>query len=120
MKESVMQAWVTDLRTPGIVQGRGRLFDGVGYCCLGRLCVVLERTFELSQPHRGHVLDGEGAILPQSVMDQAEMKTPSGATIFWVNSAEPIQVHAELSELNDSGLTFPQIADMIGYLGDLL
>ena len=36
------EAWLHDLETTEAPQAKGRLFDGVGYCCLGRACVVLE------------------------------------------------------------------------------
>lgn len=35
--------WRDDLRTTNLIQGRGRLGDSiVGYCCLGRGCVVAD------------------------------------------------------------------------------
>lgn len=39
MNEEVKALWLADLRS-GVPQGRMLLFDGVGHCCLGRLCEV--------------------------------------------------------------------------------
>jgi hypothetical protein len=45
MKREIAEAWIADLRT-NPPQATGQLYDGEGYCCLGRLCLVVGATFE--------------------------------------------------------------------------
>lgn len=92
MKREVAEAWIKDLRS-GPKQGQNFLGDETtGHCCLGRLCVVLGVEF-----------DPKGIHLPPKAREAAEMKSGTG----WYGHEN------HLTNDNDSGLTFAEIADII-------
>lgn len=126
MNQEVKAAWVSALRSGEYEQGIAALRSGNKFCCLGVLCDIAIKQFDLdvevehkegcSDPTccNSFEYDGEGSFLPPSVQDWAEMpdkigklETPvdfSGATggrLFSLYAA------------NDAGLTFEQIADII-------
>ena len=74
--------WVADLRS-GKPQSQMRLHDGVGHCCLGRLCEVAVRVGVIppmwvtvgvggeSHYHYGHSGEHSTTTLPRAVRDWA-------------------------------------------------
>lgn len=106
MKQEVAQAWAADLRK-GPKQGRGQLGDAEnGYCCLGRLCIVMNEEFQSDQE-----------VLAGSQILAAGMNSRNG--IFNIpGDQHPPQDH--LASVNDNGLTFHQIADLIDYFWEEL
>lgn len=106
MNRDIAEKWIADLRT-NPPQARGVLFDGTGYCCLGRLCVLAGM-----EPERVHDTGHYGFLgitfsLPGAVIDWAGMQTANAK--YGVVDEEP----ATLAQDNDSGKTFAEIADII-------
>lgn len=113
MKKEVADAWIADLRT-NPPQTNGVLFDGTGHCCLGRLCLILGATFPTREWDRNSyypVLAGEEldahVVLPEKIMMLAGMQSDCGHLKGGDRDRQ------ELSNLNDHGFTFAQIADII-------
>jgi len=104
MNHDIAMRWVADLRT-NPPQCTGMLHDGAGYCCLGRLCVVLGVEFlrhgELYVPESDPY---ESELLPEDVKQESGLRTRDGRS--WNNSNS-------LVEMNDSHMTFREIADFI-------
>lgn len=115
MKEDIARGWAAYLRTPGLKQAKGRLMEADGSAsCLGHLCVYLGVEKKL---HRDGMvydfLEETTSSLPRRVMKEAGMYSPVGRHRdgnFLVGGA----VCSTLAEVNDkSGLTLPEIADLI-------
>lgn len=110
MKREIAEAWIADLRT-NPPQATGQLYDGEGYCCLGRLCLVVGATFEKRIDEDGlfPVLNGtmlsEHEMLPDQIQSLVNMNSNDGA--YGENNDDT------LTTLNDDGLTFAEIADII-------
>lgn len=67
--------WIVDLETTTEPQARSCLFDGVGYCCLGRLCVVAGEEFAYIDETGEHIVfDYDGlecsAYPPERVLSE--------------------------------------------------
>ena len=100
MNRDIAEKWIADLRT-NPPQTRKALFDGNGYCCLGRLCILAgiepETSFNGSYAFINHT-----GVLPQKIADWAGVKTSCAA-----------YRGGSLVSDNDNGKTFAQIADII-------
>jgi hypothetical protein len=123
MKHDIAMAWAKDLRENPDKQARGALFTGEGYCCLGRLCLVLGYTFE-ARDNGGetrYYVPGTTtfAILPTSVADEAGLQGDNGPLPPEAYQERKGAVrykddkHESLTSLNDNGFTFAEIADVI-------
>lgn len=104
------QAWVAALRSGRFRQGTDKLGWPDGRrCCLGVACeVAIEAGLEVSKttrigPDEDVVFDGSWSDLPPSVREWLGLATPNG---------EPAD-GPPLSNRNDSGQTFAEIADFI-------
>lgn len=108
------QLWVEALRSGAYVQSTGTLRRGDKFCCLGVACVVaadngvpvigredVDTRWVFITP-----TDQSMSALPNEVREWLGMRTPSG------NFTENRGQYA-LSEKNDTGYTFRQIADII-------
>lgn len=94
MKKDIADKWIADLRAHPELQGRGQLQKGNKFCCLGRLCVVLEITF-----------------MPSKIWLPIEAQMAAG--ISAPNVKIPDHPDLFLTNINDKGATFAQIADII-------
>ncbi len=101
MNKEIAEKWVAALRSGKYKQGRGALNKNDSFCCLGVLCDISETS------NWRRFVDGvcaysvEGGRLPKSVSD-------------WANiSLHPTVGNTSLSILNDKGLSFLEIADVI-------
>ncbi len=113
--------WVEALRSGLYQQCTGQLCDGTGYCCLGVLSKVQGRLtprqdLPLSQSKDGSVGSSNGAFLILAE-DNPLFPALRGSGMF-PSAGIKVTIEAndkprELSGLNDAGLTFPQIADII-------
>lgn len=122
MKQEVAKAWADDLRS-GPPKCQGTLFDGIGYCCLGRLCVVLgieaiRKTDSSLAKENGCYYEFDGSIgsLPQSVMKASGVRTRYGSLFDSDSSlfdSDATATTCSLARMNDGGFTFTQIADFI-------
>lgn len=120
MKKELAEAWVKDLRTTTAPQAQGKLFDGAGYCCLGRLCKVMGAEFEKTVLTEADFVDDAGEVyypvrnerkfasskyVPSLLVLEAGMKSASGAVYGGFGQ--------NLSVMNDIGKSFSEIADVI-------
>lgn len=107
--------WVEDLRRGKWIQGTGRLaqntINETEYCCLGRGCEVailggvpLARDMLSSV----HLYDQNAVIFPPRVSAWFGLASVPGLTCRNRDAEQ-----TSLVELNDFGLTFSQIADLI-------
>ena len=90
--------WVTALRSDDYVQATGRLRDGDRFCCLGVACDISG----LAEWEEGNRYLEEKETLPQQVRDWLGLENAAGGYIA-----------SSLSNLNDTRVSFDEIADMI-------
>lgn len=106
---AIQQKWVDALRSGEYKQGAGRLrySDDNSFCCLGVLCELAAQAGVIGpyDPLEGRY-DGASATLPPSVMGWAGLEDNRGRYVGQDNSKE-------LSQENDGGKTFAEIADII-------
>lgn len=120
MNPEIKAEWIRRLRSGDYEQGRGSLCRNDKYCCLG---VLSEIAAERHVTSRGELEeDGwrwiefgfETSTLPAEVQDWSLVLTQTG--IFMLPgevAARNGRVSMSLAWLNDTGLTFSQIADII-------
>jgi hypothetical protein len=132
MNPEIKARWIAWLRDPSHEQGQSYLKKGGKYCCLGGLCElaiedgVIHRSLETTRILQEDTVSfyGESAVLGGVVMDWAGLES-NRAYIAELReripgSAPPdtlidFTTNTNLASLNDSGLTFNQIADIIDY-----
>lgn len=110
MNREVVKEWVAELRSGKYTQGK-RLLRSANdeYCCLGVLCELAVKhgviePAELKSPNAygyGNGSEWYGA-LPPLVTDWIGLSTAAGG-----------YVSRSLTELNDNGTSFAEIADII-------
>jgi hypothetical protein len=111
MNKRVKELWMKALRSGDYVQGIGALCyaqrDGTKkYCCLGVLCELARDEVDLviTRDSDRRLFNGEDAVLPQTVIEWAGLSNPNPI----------IGVHGHsAADLNDTGGTFREIADLI-------
>ena len=106
------QALVTALRSGKYSQATSELRVGDSFCCLGVAC-------DLYNPEGWSNKDGgwsyrdnrtiNTGVLPDSVQTQLNWLTPNGQ--LRINEQKSPDLYTCLSQLNDQGFTFNQIAD---------
>lgn len=104
--------WVLDLEKTTDEQTKGTLFDGIGYCCLGRLCRVMDLEFQVVDP------EFEGSAREWEVVGDGSISfAPFDKVSEFLELTDEEKQEfdqAFYSDLNDNqGLTFPQIAAAI-------
>lgn len=132
MDADFAKRWVADLRDPANKQCTSMLFDGTGYCCLGRAAVLsgaklvpmkVESDYGDGLVEGGaFVVDGsqcedgtggEQEALTSSIAQKIGMANVDGLSAdlksIIINGVE----YQGLADANDKGCTFPQIADWI-------
>jgi hypothetical protein len=116
MRTEIKNKWVSALRSGEYKQTFDTLRDNYGFCCLGVLCdLYIDQSEDFTEEQRSYWnnaheflvakdpnYDNEVAVLPASVMNWAGMKTSDGT--IGLDS---------LASLNDQGMEFDQIADVI-------
>jgi hypothetical protein len=130
MNQEIKAAWVSALRSGEYEQGEAALQVGNKFCCLGVLCDIAVKQFDLKlevekdmsgcsddtccDPDRPRPVayNGESAFLPSIVADWAGLEDKGGTLTTPVRTPVGDDAHA-LYVANDGGLTFPQIADII-------
>lgn len=102
MKKEVMKKWVKALRSGKYKQGRSLMYNEYEntYCCLGVLCAI-----------NGIELDEGQSVIKSQHISKLDISTVSGELpkTYKVGGYKKYQ----LSALNDSGLSFKQIANII-------
>ncbi len=119
MRKDIGQRWVTLLRSGKFRQARGGLHDRRtdSFCCLGVLCelavadgVILPKHPSPGTNYSAYV--NSTGLLPEAVRDWAGAKDYSPAL---AGDAAP-----SLAGLNDDGVSFDEIADLIEANVDVL
>jgi len=95
--------WVKALRSGKYEQAKGVLHNGTGYCCLGVLCVVAGMTPERDEDEEFR-FDGNRACAPEIATRFVGLRTNNGGYKYGDHA---------LTEKNDAGMTFNEIADLI-------
>lgn len=125
MKPEIKQRWLEALRSGDYQQGRCFLRydfeDGKSeYCCLGVLCDIYskenEGSWEESSSRRQVERDGKSAAIQDfKVSDgQVDQYLPD-EVVKWagLDSRDPDVGDAYVSQMNDTGIPFENIADKI-------
>ncbi len=107
-KEDVKN-WTTALRSGNYKQTEGMLNNGSGYCCLGVACDLFIPHTRIKRNTRGYIVGASPDCQPNSpewlkLVDKHILDTYG----------------TRITDLNDSGLSFGEIADIIEqvYLGE--
>lgn len=107
MKKEIKDKWIEALRSGKYEQAQGALQCDGGFCCLGVLSDLyakehsIEWTDSVTHPNNKRLLE-ESALLPNKVKEWAGLN-------LW----NPIVNREKLSSLNDEGMSFKEIADLI-------
>jgi len=125
MKKEIADKWVAALRSGEYEQGTEALHafethlvhDRTrkrGFCCLGVLCEVaikegapVEKSIS-AYDSRTERYNGENCVLPREVMDWSGIKSPTGDIDMPADKDDIC-----LTDINDTGKTFAEIADII-------
>ena len=118
MSPKVKALWVKALRSGEYKQANGNLHTDKGFCCLGVLCDLAVKAKIMSDPivHENfssitnqdvYEYDGDKGYLPLAVQRWAEIHTENPRI-----ETEP-NVYRQLAALNDEGVPFIKIADLI-------
>lgn len=122
MKKEVAEKWIEALTSGKYKQGKGQLRNSNDeYCCLGVLCDLYRKETgdgEWADSHKNYqsvFFDGSPYSLPEKVIDWAEMKSKSGVYSEvdhkWLVFKKTTMNN--LSNINDEGKSFEQIAGII-------
>lgn len=111
MNPGVRAQWCAALRSGDYEQGQQQLQAGGGYCCLGVLCELAVKASIIGPPvydtdHEWWSYSGRNDYLPDPVMEWAGLGDPNPAV--WFRGEQ-----TWLAEINDSGFSFAEIADLI-------
>lgn len=113
MKKSVMKKWVKALRSGKYKQTTNaelKSKDG-SYCCLGVLCEISKKSEWEVGPFSMCYLDA-GGFLPTIVQEWAGMDDNKGTLPKPVKNDQKLYI-VNLAALNDSGMSFKRIANVI-------
>ena len=110
MKEEIKNKWVAALRSGDYEQTKHTLKDKKGFCCLGVLCDLYSpnqwESFSDENNcynYRFSAVDIIGELLPSGIMEWSGMKSDDGKR----------GGYQRLSSINDKGVPFENIADII-------
>lgn len=113
MNPEVKAQWLTALRSGEYAQGSGSLNEDGKFCCLGVLCDLAERDGVVERVKVwdsgvfGYTARKVTGVLPWEVRDWSGLKTVTGD--FYDDSG----AMQALTILNDGGMPFVKIADII-------
>jgi len=124
MDSSLKQKWVRALRSGKYKQASGQLKTEDGFCCLGVLCDVYDSTNwtvaadnDLGEAYQewhykisklGGYTSIMKDVLPDEVVDAAGLDLQNPEVPYGIDGTR-----TSLAQLNDTGATFAQIADLI-------
>jgi hypothetical protein len=136
MNNEIKQEWISALRSGEYKQAKHVLNGDGGMCCLGVLCdLYMKKTGEgewvprTAKEEDSRVLqkytsigtfEGSEVVPPASVMKWADLDKENPNTGIYQGFTKsfedtPGYLGYSLAELNDGGLTFNQIADVIQF-----
>ncbi len=112
MDAAVKQLWVVALRSGAYRQGVGALKVGPAYCCLGVLCDLFGTAEDGGGFWGPPDYEGEAFVVPNCEPEQMALPGP---VMRWagLTGCDPMLGNNVASQLNDSGVTFGDIADLI-------
>ena len=118
MNPEIKAKWIAALRSGKYEQCTGMLHKkGDGFCCLGVLCDLKGSTWEPPADPGAEMMvtdDGKSKDLPDSVMAWAGLiGTSPVVNISRIYETLDGGEYSCLAELNDNGMTFSEIADII-------
>jgi len=118
VKKSVAFKWAKLLETTKRKQSTGYLKSKNGYCCLGILCVMLGVKFKTYDEVIYSVDDSwnEMGLLPSNIVKKVGMFDADGSLSSDEHLKLPENVqgsYSSLSEANDEGVSFKDIAKII-------
>lgn len=117
MNPLIAAEWAEYLKANADRQGRWSLQQANGkLCCLGALCELaikngVEIQVHLNTTHNTVSYNGHPTHLPPEVAEWAEMKSTYGE-LNSIITFENVNLYSLMS-LNDNGMPWPQIADII-------
>jgi hypothetical protein len=107
MNPQIKQKWVSALRSGDYKQTQNRLHNEYGFCCLGVLCDLYRKENQLEWQHNevdGYLYGNHRFIPPSSVVEWSGIADSNPLVNGGIGT---------LSELNDKGFTFNEIAYVI-------
>ena len=123
MKTEIKDLWVGALRSGNYGQYKGFLRDKDtedSFCCLGVLCDLYTKETGEGRWDQGLFIAGQfggssPTVLPRAVREWAGilLSDPEAPIAVKTKDSGNLKLKVELSFLNDSDLTFSQIADVI-------
>jgi hypothetical protein len=106
MNKEIKTRWLNALRNGKYKQGKRRLKGVAGtYCCLGVLCDILKE--DIGADWRNEMFLGSCQFLPAIVREKAELVSSDP------NIKNESGILISLSDLNDNGRSFEEIAKYI-------
>ncbi len=110
MNQKIKSEWLEALRSGKYKQTTGCLKNEKGYCCLGVLSDLYAKQFNINwvpveNYKREEILD-HGALLADPIQEWAELHNRNPRIYDYEHSKT-------LSDLNDEGNSFKEIADFI-------
>ncbi len=117
MNPNLKAQWLKALRSGEYRQGEFRLRDGGQYCCLGVLCDIIDPDgWEGDIFHDRHNRESSSNVVPVSMAldlfgleGLAATTNQNGELSFRDRTGSNVN----LADMNDSGMPFHQIADVI-------
>lgn len=123
MNSQIKQKWIDSLRSGKYQQGQSKLYSGDGFCCLGVLCDIYakevgDKSWVMKDPDYKFdaekfdywYFDDQSECLPECVQDWAELNEKDPVVTNRVVGEDYVTT---LASLNDRGVTFEDLADMI-------
>jgi hypothetical protein len=110
MNSQIKQKWIDALKSGEYQQTNSYLHTEQGYCCLGVLCDIYAKEYDDTAqwgPYDDHYnILGESLVLPPEVTEWAGL---DDTDVCYYNEGKRVY----LAALNDGGMNFNQIAQVI-------
>lgn len=121
MNPQIKEKWVNALRSGNYEQNHdGRLRNENGYCCLGVLCDLYAKENDKEWGNydagsgEGYNFEDYNDFPPQSVIEWAGLSNENPAVeVVYDEEDEPFSDNEPLASLNDNGMSFNDIANLI-------
>jgi hypothetical protein len=134
MDAKIKADWIKALRSGEYEQGMGKLQVDGKFCCLGVLCELAPNVHRVSTTVSGIVVYGSGTsdnreenypptaawlwagwVEKDPFVETGFSQAPDGSALASSDTYGNPRRGCYLSNLNDAGFTFDQIADVIAY-----
>ncbi len=110
---NLKERWLEELRSGNRKQNKNSLRSGDSFCCLGVLCDVYDKD-----AWKHEVYDGCPGLPPSYVVEDFTCQGYGVSDSFAIPIVDTKDSLISLVSLNDSGMPFSQIADVIEYFFD--